>query len=144
MAETDEIRTRYVLFEKYDGLDKTGLNLENTPELQREKVIFAVNNLGQILEFVSEDAKETLISNLLGNSEYGIGDDGNECLSFDIYDWNDYCLYYEFAKYKKTRKNPIITIKNDSVFNDDYFGQRNIEEFNKFINGDHEVFMRPI
>ncbi len=130
--------TRYVLIEKhFKELELTNLNFINKQENLIKNVVFAIDNLSKVITFISEQEKESLIERLISNSEY---DSKGDEAHFDFYDWNDYILYYEFAKYKKTRKNPLKNIQKDSIFNDEYFGNNNIKEFQEFLNGNHHIF----
>jgi len=137
---TEDKKTRSVLFEKYLFLDLIELKRIIRRPFAAQEALFAINNLTEIIKCKSEIIKHILYSDLLGNGDYELDEEGYSCICFDIYDYNRYCLYCEFAKYKKTHKNPLNPILENSIFADKYFGETNIQEFERFLKDEHEMF----
>jgi hypothetical protein len=90
------------------------------------------DNLEKIFDFSSEEDKESIAAMIYNNVDYYLDGKGEMWASIDIYDRNIICLYYAMADYHLNGRIP------KDLFQNNYFGESNREEFQEFKIGAHK------
>ena len=124
---------------------------EFTPQISMEMILNISDTKNPfkvpLLKFIEEISEHLIVKTdevydwigaVLSNVDfYQEGDWRNNTTSIaiiDIYDWNDILLFSSMANYT------ISNVEPKELFDDEYFGKYNLEQFDLFKNGKHRYF----
>ena len=108
-------------------------NISDTENPFKAPLLNFIEEISEHL-IVKTDEVYAWITMVLSNVDFYQEGECRKIATIDPYDWNDILLFSSMANYT------ISNVEPKELFDDEYFGKSNLEEFDLFKNGKHSYF----